>query len=217
MNLFAAVEDGRDAPKRPNAEAEQEKRNEQEKYEKQIGYLTYLGQDTNEALGRRDWYDAAPPASAQGGGDDTEVGVRVKSYHDPLNVMKRVLGAEERDYSEPRRGTYEPIADIAAINRSLEEKRKRKKGKKKKHKKKKKKRRRSSESDDEEVQNLKRRKLELLREERVKRETAERRRAEDLIAKLRGVPKEKPQPERPQIRQKYNSQFNPELARQNYE
>lgn len=202
-----------------------------------------MGQDTNESLKKQDWYEGLPDRDKLKS-DKTEVGVKFKSYHDPLNVIRKFLPNER---IEPSSGSatqrltaskYEPIMDqIVSINKELEARkelkrsRKRSKSKKKskKHKKKKssKKRKRnssdsSSESEeDETMQVLKRQKLEILRQERLKREQVERARAEQLLAKERGVPISKPptpkEPERPQVKQKYNSQFNPELARQNYD
>ena len=58
-------------------------------------------------------------------------------------------------------------------------------------------------------------KLENLRAERLKREETERKRTEALLAKVRGDPIPEEKKLESTVIQRYNSQFNPHLARQN--
>jgi hypothetical protein len=56
--------------------------------------------------------------------------------------------------------------------------------------------------------------IEQLRAERLKREMEEKQRTAQLLAKHRGEKIETKPSEEPQRRQKYNSQYNPDLAKQ---
>uniref|UniRef100_A0A2A4JPD2 CBF1-interacting co-repressor CIR N-terminal domain-containing protein n=1 Tax=Heliothis virescens TaxID=7102 RepID=A0A2A4JPD2_HELVI len=207
INLFANLED---AVKTTNKEHDHEVKEKKEEYEKKIGYLTYLGQDTNEALGKKNWYEVPPEARASGSTEikdtydklvlkdkdgkpkikepdekDGEIGWKKKQMIDPMNAFKHL---HDYSYKDKKK----------RITKDVTEKKSKHKKKDKKHKK-----------DDKEE------KLRKLREARLKREQEERYRTQMFLKGLHN-------PSAPEtvkdtgIKPKYNSQFNPELARQNY-
>ena len=212
---------------KPNEEHEKEKKLEKEKYEKQIGYLTYLGQDTNELTGNVSWYNKTREEIKSG---QTEVSQKQKVFEDPLMSIRKYLGCAGVKKISETSVKIENLSnkidgDKKTIKRkkSLEINRKHKKLKKSKSKKKKKKKRKrksSSESEDSSSEEIIPQKpsidIERLRAERLMREKEERRKANELFAKLNGVKIEKEEKPINEPKQKYNSQFNPHLAKQNF-
>ncbi|XP_043258301.1 leukocyte receptor cluster member 1 homolog [Colletes gigas] len=221
VNFFADLEEGKIDYNKPNAEHEKEKKDEREKYEKQIGYLTYLGQDTNEATGKKNWYDELPERLR-----DTEkteeVQVKKKAMSDPINDIKKylnIMGASSMD--KPLKIKSEPVKrvkhDSEGSDSDHKSSRSSKKHKHKKSKKHKKERHHSKDRQTIEKSNID---IQKLRADRLLREQSEKLKTEALLAKLRGDPVPVVAPEtplRPTIKQKYNSQFFPEIARQNAE
>lgn len=191
----------------PNKEHERQAKEEKEKYEKQIGYLTYLGQDTNEALGKKNWYDVAPDRPRP---EDPELVTKDKPTHDPLTRIKRKLASP----SQLSKKTISlPVLKPSVITDIMRKTAKKESSRSKKHSKKKKKRsRRTSTSSSDESGG--KAGLDELRRARLLREAVEREREAAL---LRGpAPPSPPPPVTATHTRKYNSQFNPELAKQNY-
>ncbi|KAL7016755.1 hypothetical protein ACKWTF_010120 [Chironomus riparius] len=245
VNFFKDLEDGKYTSTSENKERTEEKKQEKEKYEKQIGYLTYLGQDTNEALKKRDWYDMLPDRTDKHNEDGSkiEVSLQSKIRQDPLTLIHKYMGTSssfkstviEPEKKQPEVKKYESLLTESLKNYRLKKKKRKystsstsskdtsptkKRSKKSKKKKSKRKHRKSSfdssDSSDEELKRLKQQKLEALRMERLNRERIEREKAENLLRKLRGETEPKQQqPEVKSYKQRYNSQFNPEIARQN--
>lgn len=274
VNLFRDVEEGTDGFKKTNEERETEDKETREKYEKSIGYLTYLGQDTQVTS----WYQTKRlrdereiPDSQHTIEHDEESQLEDKQRYDPLNVIRTVVGVQkpsktrtvdatpadckrqsQRCVPKEELSTKNTEKRKRSIDRRANERGRKKRRRSetrdsssssdssskhgrnqsrrhKKHKHKKSSRRRekksankSSESDyssDSSEREEKKKQMAMLREERLKREREEKARAEKLLAKLRGE-KISDEPLREETgesrrRQKYNSQYNPHIAKQN--
>lgn len=220
VNLFADLEQGKIDYNKPNVEHEKEKKDEQEKYEKQIGYLTYLGQDTNEATGKKNWYEELPER-LRDTEKDVEVHVKKKVLDDPIHDIKKYLnimeaGSTEKSLKMKPESAKRAKHDSEDSDSDYKNSRPSKKHKHKKSKKQKKEKQ-SKERSNIEKSNID---IQKLRADRLLREQSEKLRTEALLAKLRGDPVPVVAPEtplKPTIKQKYNSQFFPEIARQNAE
>lgn len=215
INLFSDIEH---AVQTTNESHDREIKEKKEEYEKKIGYLTYLGQDTNESLGKKNWYDLPPestrfsrssqvkdtydklvlkdetgkPRERRIDEKDGEIGWRSKQKIDPLNSFKEYCSTtKSRIHKE----------DVMVPTEKLH--RKDKKKNKKSHKK----------SKDDSLA-----KLQKLREARLKREQQEKYKTKMFLSNLTGENPINEEVKKPKTMiPKYNSQFNPELARQNYQ
>lgn len=188
-------------------EHEKEKKEEKEKYEKQIGYLTYLGQDTNEATGKKNWYEELPKRLTDTE-RDVEIEIKKKALNDPMIDIKRYLkvmhSKPTENHLKIKKEDVKRKHDSDNFHSDHDDKKH-----KKKHK----------HSEKKEASSQSSINIEKLRAERLLREQSEKLRTEALLAKVRGesMPVVAPITPKPIIKQKYNSQFFPEIARQNAE
>ncbi|XP_072947147.1 leukocyte receptor cluster member 1 homolog [Epargyreus clarus] len=214
VNLFADLDH---ATTTTNKEHDIEVKEKKEEYEKKIGYLTYLGQDTNEALGKKNWYEVLPQSSSrydrsenikdtydklvlkdkdgkarkrQIDEKDGEIDWKLKQRHDPVNTFRKYCEGKLAPAQETKlkETKIAPTEEIKESNKNS------------KHKK-------SIKDKDN--------KLQQLREARLKREQQEKQKTEMFLTQLSGGPVSSTEKVN-KVTPKYNSQFNPELARQNY-
>lgn len=202
------------AIKTSNKDHDLELKNKQEEYEKKIGYLTYLGQDTNEALKKKNWYEVLPserfsgfnvkdtydklvlkdaegkPITKHQDEKDGEIAWKSKQHIDPLNKFKKYC--KSKDNKSKVISYVKSEVEIPYHGHKVNSK--------KRHK----------ESKDEKTA-----KLQKLREARLAREQQEKYKTQLFLSNLNSTNSTKEKVES-NIKQKYNSQFNPELARQNY-
>uniref|UniRef100_A0A1B6CC97 CBF1-interacting co-repressor CIR N-terminal domain-containing protein n=1 Tax=Clastoptera arizonana TaxID=38151 RepID=A0A1B6CC97_9HEMI len=223
INFFKDLEEGLVSFTGTNKEHEIEKKEEKEKYEKQIGYLTYLGQDTVESTGKTSWYNKIPDRlSITPNNESIEVSSKTKLLSDPLSNIRRYLKLDfkEKNLVESKYKRKRSVSTSEDEGGKKHNKKLRKSKKKHKHKdrhkkdlsKGKKNKKYSKKYQLQEDQPN----LEYLRAQRLKREQEERLRAEKVLAKMKGIKLPNEKTAIPVIHQKYNSQFNPLLAKQNY-
>lgn len=242
VNLFAALEAGHEtADGKGNKEAEAEKKKEQEEYEKKVGYLTYLGQDTEELTGEQVWWKKLPTNRKEvqeAEENKAAVGVKQKDFLDPLGDLKKYLKCDgvrltlqkyerkkmetenkalnfESSKKHKRKRKRSSNSDNSSRSRSRSRDRRKRKKKKKLNSKKKqreKRHRRHSTSSEDEQQKSAKMNLEKMRQQRLDREKVEREKANRLVF---GEPEKEKSKEDKSRAPKYSSQFNPELARQN--
>lgn len=97
VNFFADLEAG-ETTQNTNKERENEQKAEQEEYEKKMGILTYLGQDSNELTGQRSWWERLPEKRATHVLEETDEKAlelknsKFKGLLDPLNDIRKYLG-----------------------------------------------------------------------------------------------------------------------------
>lgn len=238
------MEDGQQVEGVANKEHELEKKKEQEDYEKQIGLLTYLGQGSRESTGESAWYEKPSLIKTLQQQPPEEINhkaEKAKNMFDPLRVIRHYIGKPE--ISQPtKKNTSNQKSGQLAIEPSPSKSKKKHKRKEKKKRKSSKRSRHSSDSEDSNKRPKKRsrkdstssstssssedekkKRLQILRAKRLEREKAERARTNKLLATVHGLPPPREEKEsdddkvvkvQPKV-QKYHSQYNPEVAKQN--
>ncbi|XP_053376245.1 leukocyte receptor cluster member 1 homolog isoform X2 [Mercenaria mercenaria] len=185
INFFKDVEEG-EVKQGKNAEHEEEKKAEKEKWEKDIGLLTYLGQSAVESKEKAPWYLSGRKREKEPL-DPVEKDRKLKASLDPLNQMKSYVHKTKHKHKHEDKERHH------------------------KHKHKKKSKEKDSKKTEKHVSATKT--IEQLRAERLNRERQERQKALDLISGGQGQ-KTKVTEETVNERDRgYNSMFNPDLAR----
>lgn len=203
------MESGIASVTKQNPQYVKEKKIEQELYEKQIGYLTYLGQDSKEILGKKDWYEKPKVKYDTYKSKNLEIGLKAKIFSDPLLFMNSCLSNSNNTHLKIKQNTTVPV--IPTIPTTAKDEEKIREDQLQKYRKSDKKRKLSMVAKHEQ--------LKKLRSERLKRETHERYRTEHLLTTIKSKNETETKITRSyrSINQKYNSQFNPSIAKQNYE
>ena len=198
INFFKDEEEGKKYGK--NDEYQAEKKAEKEKFEKDIGLLTYLGQSAVESQQSKPWYFKVPDRKRKTEDDES------------TQTSKRV---HREEFDQKRKFDLDPMRqmtqylDIKEKHKSKHKDKRSKKEKKHKHK------REKDSCREKETIHSGKKTIEQLRAERLKREKEERKRAEEVLAKARGehVPTKEKEVILDERQRAYNSQFNPDFVR----
>ena len=134
VNFFQQLENGEGGDVRTNKEHEEEKKKEQEDYEKKVGYLTYLGQDTEELTGEQVWWKKLPKNRKENTEENLNsavVGQKQKDFLDPLSDLKKQLQCDGSRLTyqkyERKQEETEPSSDPPQVLQSMEKKQKKRK------------------------------------------------------------------------------------------
>ncbi len=207
INFFADLEKQEKAFG-TNKEYEQEKKLQREDEERKIGVLKFLGEGSCEYMKDAPWWAKAPVRLSK-----EEKTPKPSSSSSTVLSFRDTLPSSTQE-SNPR---ITALRSSTKCDKGLSRPRreKRKKEKREKRKEKRKSRKSSSVEAAAVSDSEKRDSLKVLREQRLKREAEERTKAENLLRKLRGETQPTTSGNKPSVVQKFNSQFNPEFARQN--
>ncbi|GFR26702.1 leukocyte receptor cluster member 1 [Trichonephila clavata] len=189
LNFFKDIESVGGFNGGTNKEHEEEEKAIKEKFEKNIGLLTYLGQSELETKGETPWYlkGNLKNTSTASEGDDEIPNEKYKAKIDPLNGMKKYLTLKQKKYGDKELFIHKKEED-KCITKSKTQKELPKKMSK----------------------------IEELRAKRLKREKEEKKRSQQFLENFRKGPSQPEQVELDDRVRRYNSQFNPHLARNNY-
>ena len=88
VNFFTDLEAG-ETTHTDNKDRDKEEKAEQEEYEKKIGLLVYLGQDTNELTGERSWWEKIPEDRKKTARDEKDNTTEVVSKAKVIHSIKR--------------------------------------------------------------------------------------------------------------------------------
>lgn len=190
-----------------DSEKSKEKKIEQESWEVRTGIFSYLDGRYKYDQNKNDdeWYLKSHEERMKLNENNIKDN---KNKHDPLETMKSYLAVMKKNESS---NDIKSNSKCTSINLQMDHFNAKKK---KKHKKRKKHKRNissdsSSDSDDE--KSRKKLLMENLRAQRLEREKEERKRTMLLLQGNNQI-----KSEQSEIKQKYNSQFNPMIARQNF-
>jgi hypothetical protein len=220
INIF---DDFKDKIKTENIEHQKEVKEEKEKWEKANGLLNYL--HNKDIDSDNNWYLDSHEVRMKLIDDknDNKINcdfnknlkdIKVKKFNDPLEDMKRYLDVMKHKTNDNLNKSVKKSIEFVKSNDS----KKTKKSVKHKHKKKKRKRRHSSSSSEDSDKTSNKsvsKSLEQLRAERLKREKVERERTRLLLSNKMKTNEELVIMDDRQ--RTYNSQFNPQIARQNFD